>query len=598
MKKLYTLLFLSSLLSTASFANNYATPGTGIRWTLTDLVANAGGDVTFVAGEYFVNDTVYISLNDTLTIESNAVVKFVVGSYLDVNGTLLVNPPTNVTFTAVDPSSGFLGMRIDSSNSTFLRKLTFEYATSLRLTDCSIKMDSCIIQYNNNSTSTTFGNGAIALFRASPVITNCKFLNNQRAAIQGGANISNAPKIYNCLFLGNNTTNQNVPQINLGATSNGSDTVKIINNQILRASTNSGGIGFLPIGNVYAIINGNIIRNNRYGITFNGSTNINAIVSYNVIDSNNTQNDPNLGGSGISFSGGSSTAIGQNTIVTGNTIRANLWGITIQGRSKPNLGDLTNLDTTDNGKNFFINNTNATTAFIDLYNNSVDPIMAQNNYWNSVNPVDVEARIFHQVDNSGLGLVNYTPFIDGLLPVSLKQFALAIDKDDVKLNWQTSNESNSSHFSIERSVDGQVFQSINSVAAKGTASSYQYSDNNAFAGQILLYYRLRMVDKDGRFTYSPILTAKKNERASGIKIYPTIATSSQTFNAEISSDRQQNFTVQFIISSGQTISKLTGTVQKGKNLIALKPTLALPSGQIYILITGENFVQTVPVQIK
>jgi hypothetical protein len=598
MKKLYALLFLCSVLSTNSFANNYATPGTGIRWTLTQLVANAGGDVTFVAGEYFVNDTVYISLNDTLNIESNAVVKFVVGSYLDVNGVLIVNPPTNVTFTAVDQATGFLGMRIDSSNGTSLRKLTFEYAVSLRLTDCNIKMDSCIIQYNNNNASTSFGNGALALFRSSPTITNCKFIENKRAAIQGGANINNAPKIYNSLFQRNNTSNQNVPQINLGATSNGNDTVKIINNQILGGGgIMSGGIGFLPTGSVYAIISGNLIRNNRYGLTFSGGSAINAVISYNVVDSNNIQNDPNLGGSGISFTGGSASSH-QNSIVTGNIFRANLWGITIQNFAKPNLGDLTNADTTDDGKNQFINNTNSgTNPNIDLYNNSPDPIMAQGNWWGAGDAATVEARIFHQTDNAALGLVNYASFITSL-PISIKQFALAIDRDDVKLNWQTSNENNSSYFNIEKSINGHDFNAVGSINAKGTASSYQYSDNNAFTGQSILYYRLKMVDKDGKFAYSPILTAKKNEKAGAIRVYPTIATSSQIFNAEISSDRQQNFTVQFITVSGQTISKLAGTVQRGKNLIALKPTTALPTGQLYVLFIGENFVQTVPVQIK
>ena len=66
----------------------------------------------------------------------------------------------------------------------------------------------------------------------------------------------------------------------------------------------------------------------------------------------------------------------------------------------------------------------------------------------------------------------------------------------------------------------------------------------------------------------------------------------------MNSDRQQNFTVQFITASGQVISKLAGTVQKGKNIISLNPAKALPIGQLYLLFTGENFVQTVPVQIK
>jgi hypothetical protein len=597
MKKIYALAFLFVSITSTTWANNYATPGTGVKWTLTDLVANAGGDVTFVAGEYFVNDTIFIVQNDTLTITNNAVVKFIAGSFLDVNGTLLINPPTSVKFTAQNTTAGFLGVRIDSSNTTVLRKLTFEYANALRLFDCNIVIDSCLFRYN--SPLTTFGNAAISLFRANPIIINSSFIDNQRAAIQGGSNINNAPKIYNCLFQGNNTTNQNVPQINLGATSSaGGDTVKIINNQILRASTNSGGIGFLPLGNLYAIVSGNIIRNNRYGLTFNGGSNINAVVSYNVIDSNNTQNDPNLGGSGISFTGGSATSH-QNTIVAGNTFRANLWGITIQNFAKPNLGDLSNADTTDDGKNQFINNTNATTPGIDLYNNSPDPIMAQNNFWNTAVATTVENKIFHQPDNIALGLVNYTPFIASL-PITLKQLVLVADKNDALLTWQTSIETNSSHFTIEKSRDGQMFVAIGIVNANATSATYRYVDFNALQNETTLYYRLKMLDKDGKFAYSPIVSIKKqgDTKAGTVKVYPTIATPTQTFNVAIMSDKPQHFNIQVINASGQLITTIANSVEKGKNIVAIKPAIALPKGQLYFVIKGENFIETVKVVVQ
>jgi hypothetical protein len=407
MKKLsYIFIFAILFISSAS-AGNYVTPGIGVKWNLDDLVTNSGGSVTFSAGQYNVIDTVKISATDTLMITSDAIVKFAKNTYLAVRGTLIINPPTGVLFTAQNTVDGYYGMRIDTSSSTFLRKLTFEYAVSMRISDSNPTLDSCIIQYNNNNASTTFGNGAIAVFRANPYITNCKFLNNNRAAIQGGANIANAPKIIGCYFFGNDKTHQNVPQINLGTS--GTDTTKILNNQILRGDTNSGGIGFLPIGNVYTVITGNIIKNNRYGITFNGSTNINAVVSYNTIDSNNTQGSPTLGGSGISFTGGSASAIGQNTIVTGNLIRWNLWGITIQGRSKPKLGNITNADTSDDGKNSIYGNyNNSATPRIDLYNNSVDEIYAQNNYWGFDNLDSIEAHIYHYTDNIALGPVIYT----------------------------------------------------------------------------------------------------------------------------------------------------------------------------------------------
>lgn len=497
-------------------ANQYITPGTGVKYSLDDLVANSAGRVTLSAGTYFINDTIIVNTNDTVAMQNDATVKFMINTYIGVreNGVLLIDPPNEVLFTANNTTDGYLGVRLDTSSGSIIRNLVMEYAVSFRMNDCSPLIDSCTFRYNNNLASTTFGNGAIALFRSSPLIKNSNFISNKRAAIQGGANISNAPKIYNNYFFANSTSNANVPAINLGATSaSGQDTVKIIGNTIIGGNTMSGGIGFLPVGNTYAIINGNVIRKNRYGITLNGGANINAVISYNIIDTNNIQNDPNLGGSGISFSGGSATSQ-QNTIVTGNILRANLWGITIQGRAKPNLGNLSNADTTDNGKNQFINNTNATTPQIDLYNNTIDNIMAENNYWNTDDPLVAEQRIFHQVDNASLGLVDFDPIMtSAALPVTLVRFDAVLQEKTVKLSWQTSYEENTSHFNIQRSVDAKTFVTVAKQFAAGNTSSltnYDVTDAVGNVSAATVYYRLQVVDRDGRIAYSSIKTITLN----------------------------------------------------------------------------------------
>ncbi len=554
MKQLY-LLFISFLFVTVIFAR-YNTPNMGKRWNLDSLVAASNGVVTLVQpGIYQVNDTVFVYPNDTLFITSNATVRFAAATYFDVNGIITINPPTNATFTAINTATGYLGMRIDSSSGSLLRKLTLEYAVALRLADCNPTIDSCIFRYNNNSSSTAFGTSAITLFRSNSLISNSQFISNQRAAISGGANIANAPKIINCIFVGNNTQNANVPQINLG--SSGTDTVQILNNQILRASTNSGGIGFLPIGDVRAVITGNVIKNNRYGLTFNGGSNINALVSYNQIDSNNTQNDPNLGGSGIAFSGGSSTSH-QNVIVTGNLIRYNLWGITIGttstgGGAKPNLGTLSNTDTTDNGKNQIYGNNNASTPNNDLYNNNVDSIYAQNNYWGSNDAAVVESHIFHKPDNAALGFVNYLPLYTPL-PIKLLSFSAVRAGQNVVLNWVTTSETNSSYFEIERSENGRSFYSIGKVNATGnTATTQQYSltDASISLANKTIYYRLKQVDKDGVFTYSKTLAITTEKEASHFAVFPNPI--KDVFTLSVSQNGTTRYSFSIVNMNGQVI---------------------------------------------
>ncbi|HEX6913824.1 MAG TPA: T9SS type A sorting domain-containing protein [Chitinophagaceae bacterium] len=581
MKKL--LLLLSFIISmNVVLANQYLTLGTGVKYTLDDLVTNSSGRVTYSSGSYFINDTVIINTNDTVIMNTDATVKFMLNTYIGtrLNGILLIDPATAVTFTANNITDGYLGVRLDSSYGSVIRKLVMEYAVSFRINDCNPLLDSCTFRYNNNLASTSFGNGAIALFRASPVIRNCSFIENRRAAIQGGANISNAPKILNNYFYWNNTSNANVPTINLGATNaTGLDTAKIIGNTIIGGSTASGGIGFLPVGNVYAVINGNLIRRNRYGITLNGGANINAVISYNVIDTNNIQNDPNLGGSGIAFSGGSSTSQ-QNTIVTGNIIRANLWGITIQGRSRPNLGNLSNSDTTDDGKNRFINNTNTTTDSIDLYNNTVDSIKAENNYWDTDDPLVAEQRIFHLPDNAALGPVDFDPILTAAtLPVTLTVFDVSLQGERARLVWQTATEENASHFNIQRSLDGRSFATVAKVAAAGHSGSvvnYQANDLVAGINSPALYYRLQAVDKDGSSTYSSIRKIRLDNR-SRFAISPNPASSQVSVTGEGRAD------IRIVNMAGQLVFRRTGLLPAtGIDISMLK------KGVYVITITGEQ----------
>ncbi|MBX2846527.1 MAG: T9SS type A sorting domain-containing protein [Saprospiraceae bacterium] len=132
------------------------------------------------------------------------------------------------------------------------------------------------------------------------------------------------------------------------------------------------------------------------------------------------------------------------------------------------------------------------------------------------NGLSIELNIIN--DGISLGPANDTSFdllrIDEtsisrqalILPVELSGFFGEATPNGIQLNWKTSNEEGFSHFEIERSLDDTTFQSLGRVTANG-AGSYAYLD--AFSPKVeTLYYRLKMVDKDGRYWYSDILRLK------------------------------------------------------------------------------------------
>lgn len=108
----------------------------------------------------------------------------------------------------------------------------------------------------------------------------------------------------------------------------------------------------------------------------------------------------------------------------------------------------------------------------------------------------------------------------GLVPIKLMEFKAVEENKQVKLSWKTATESNSQRFDVERSIDGSHFNKIGEVAAKGNSNSIQkYSLLDANASKGINYYRLKQLDVDGHFTYSPIVAVTLSS-GKGFEIYP------------------------------------------------------------------------------
>ena len=110
----------------------------------------------------------------------------------------------------------------------------------------------------------------------------------------------------------------------------------------------------------------------------------------------------------------------------------------------------------------------------------------------------------------------------GTLPLKLLSFMAQLDKK-VALVWTTAEEDNVSHFEIEKSSDGNRYTVIGqmAVAAGSGTKTYQFTDNGTLTASN--FYRLKMVDKDGRFTYSHISRVKTAERKNSLSVYPNPA---------------------------------------------------------------------------
>lgn len=80
----------------------------------------------------------------------------------------------------------------------------------------------------------------------------------------------------------------------------------------------------------------------------------------------------------------------------------------------------------------------------------------------------------------------------------ISYFHVSSESDNVKLEWQTGDESDLQEFVIERKTPQNSFIEIGTIKPKGDNSYYSYIDQNTYKTNDLLFiYRLKMVDSDG-----------------------------------------------------------------------------------------------------
>jgi hypothetical protein len=125
---------------------------------------------------------------------------------------------------------------------------------------------------------------------------------------------------------------------------------------------------------------------------------------------------------------------------------------------------------------------------------------------------------------SPFGVTSFTP-----VPLSLLGFNASYDGKKVNASWVTTNEINTKHFDIERSNDGANYTAIGNVVAKNSTGSNNYSFADVLPLSGASFYRLKMVDNDGRFKYSHVISINTKIKA-GLTVYPNPAVNVVTVN--------------------------------------------------------------------
>lgn len=202
--------------------------------------------------------------------------------------------------------------------------------------------------------------------------------------------------------------------------------------------------------------------------------------------------------------------------------------------------------------------------------------------------IDRNNAVYYQSGQS-----NRNPYIDhpeyaalvwqcsGVVPVTITDFTGTGHKETVALKWYATYETNFKAYEIQRSTDGASFIEIGSVRGQNLAN-YDFTDVHLPAGSIL-YYRLKMIDADGRFSYSKIVAVRLNNNFSNAVVYPNPATGN--LSVKLTEALSQNSTLTITDVSGRKLQQQA--VTEGTLQVSIDVS-RLPAGRYFIRINNET----------
>jgi hypothetical protein len=173
------------------------------------------------------------------------------------------------------------------------------------------------------------------------------------------------------------------------------------------------------------------------------------------------------------------------------------------------------------------------------------------------------------------------------LPLTLLSFSGKRVDPVIQLAWRTTAEYNVSHFEIERSGNGLQFVTLAMVDATNEAGDkmYHLTDSLPFPG--FNYYRLKMVDIDGVFTYSPVIQITPINTAGVMLVYPNPVSGQILYFLSPAGDNGL-FRLNLYNYSGQRVFTRTIDSDGGSSVKTIILDRSVQPGAYYLEVTGPK----------
>ncbi|WP_121352039.1 hypothetical protein [Flavisolibacter nicotianae] len=168
---------------------------------------------------------------------------------------------------------------------------------------------------------------------------------------------------------------------------------------------------------------------------------------------------------------------------------------------------------------------------------------------------------------------------ESTLPVAWLSVGATEKDGKVLVEWATAQETGVDSYTVEKSRDGILFSAVATVAATGRATQPStYSANDPVRSSGSVYYRIKEVDVDGRFSYSKIVRVSSGVAGDVCLLQNPVH---GTLRFSVSAD---------LVGKGYFITDATGrpvaSGQIGGSLMTV--LLPAPGAGVYYLVCGEE----------
>lgn len=178
----------------------------------------------------------------------------------------------------------------------------------------------------------------------------------------------------------------------------------------------------------------------------------------------------------------------------------------------------------------------------------------------------------------------------GVIPVKLLSFeGNATANCNALLKWKTSNEENSQQYIVEYSSDGINYIPSGSISSHQSTIESNYELASSLNSSPIHYFRLKIVNTDGSFTYSQVIKIQQSCKGSfSFNVAPNPVT--ETVTLAVNQPMTGEIKIRVFNATGQLIHKEHTLIEAGTHMISITALKKLSPGTYTISIETSTVV--------